>query len=207
MKHIKKEILHALTDNYFQKQKYYPDRKSLLPVDTMDVTGCTIEQAWIWASTYCNLYSWYSSNRAAGNITMSFKEYLAKMLTTKIVNPKTGKEEYCSTEEGYINLRKELISPVVMGYDFKPEFYEAPGINVKDLLDNPLKYLNPENFYQMKMAATKGGTHFVTCYVDLKEGLMGDDTSYRGVPFSFKKYINEKNFIWLMKIPNITKGV
>lgn len=217
MKQIKKDILHSLTASYFQKQKYYPDKKTMLPLDIKDVTRCSLEQAWIWAATYCNVWSWYSTNRAAGNTNLSFKEYLAKMLSTKIIDPITQKEVFCITKEGYFNIHKEFISPVIFGYEFEPEFYEAPGVDINDLLNNPLAYLDPDYFYQMKMRGTTGGTHFVGCYVDIKSKkeddgqisttgvLMGDDTSYRGIPFEFKKYINSQNFLWLMKIPNVRR--
>jgi len=191
MDKIKAEILNATMENYFQFQKQFPDKHSLLFADIKSVLDCAEAEAEKMASTHCNMVSYWGCNLVKGNTNMKYADFYTNML----------ENNYCNNE-GFIKVSsdpersKEIISEEIFGIPYTQEYFS----NYKDIL-KPLVKLDPSCFYQLKMKGDTSGFHFIACYIDSQTGLlMGSDTSYRGTPFVLSKKITKDNFVWLLKI-------
>jgi len=188
---IKSDILNSITENYFQFQKQYPKKHSLLFDDIKSVLDCKQAEAEKLAGTHCNMVSFWSSNVSKGNTSMKYAEFYDNMLENKFCN-----------KEGFIKVAsdpehsKEIVCNDIFGFQYTMEYFE----DYEDVL-KPLIRLDPKCFYQLKMKGDTSGFHFIACYIDSQTGfLMGSDTSYRGTPFVLSKKITKDNFVWLLKI-------
>jgi hypothetical protein len=82
MKQIKKDILHSLTASYFQKQKYYPDKKTMLPLDFKMLHRCSLNSM-DWAQNLQCMELVLTIER--GKYKFKLQRISAKMLSTKII--------------------------------------------------------------------------------------------------------------------------
>lgn len=148
--------------------------------DIMTVLKCDIETAEQKAKTHCNMVSTYSMITASGNYFDTYADFFKFCLYNK----------YCD-ESGYIGGTK--------GKD-KEQLFEELGIisSFKQFKSMDVSKLNPDKFYWIKMKADTGGFHFVSAYVQNGK-LYISCSSYRGNPAEAAKYLNAKNFIWIME--------
>lgn len=185
MNKLQSDILNSTIANYFQFAKQFPDKKSLLFADIIKVLECTQAMAEKFASTHCNMVSFWALNYSQGKTKMGYADFFENML----------ENNYCN-KEGFIKVGKNVVCSQIFGFDFKIEYFE----DYEDVL-KPLIKLKVEDGYQVKMKADTSGFHFMSAYVDKESGLlMGSDTSYRGTPFVLAEKIKQKNFVWLMRV-------
>lgn len=185
MNKIQSQTLNAVVENYFQFQKHFPDKESLLFEAIKDVLECSQAMAEKFASTHCNMVSFWALNYAQSKTNMIYADFFDNMLENNFCN-----------KEGRIKVGKDVVCDQIFGYEFKIEYFE----DYEDVL-KPLIRLKPEDGYQIKMKADTSGDHFMSAYIDVETGLlMGVDTSYRGTPFVMAEKITQKNFKWLLKV-------
>lgn len=184
-------LLNTYASNYFQFQKQFPKRTSLLFADIKKVLECSEPVAEKFASTHCNLNSFWNCNISSGKTNMPYADFYDVML----------EKQYCN-KEGFIKVArdpdnsKEIICDEIFGYTFDALYYE----DYEDVI-NPQARLDAGYFYQLKMKGDTSGFHFIACYIDIDTGIfMGADTSYRGTPFILSTKVNAKNFVWLLRI-------
>lgn len=182
-------FLNTIVANYFQFQKQHPGQHSALFDDIKLVLKCTQSQAEAFASTHCNMLSFWALNYAQGKTDMGYADFFENMLENNFCN-----------KEGFIKVgkdpehSKEIICDEIFGFQFKLVYFE----DYEDVV-NPGKRLNEKKGYQLKMKGDTSGFHFISCYID-SGVLKGADSSYRGTPFDLVKKINSKNFIWLLEV-------
>jgi len=185
MNKIQSLTLNAVTETHFQFQKQFPNKESLLFEDIKKVLECNQAMAEKFASTHCNMVSFWALNYSQSRTNMIYADFFENML----------ENNYCN-KEGRILVDKDIVCKEIFGFDFEIEYFE----DYEDVL-KPLVRLDPENGYQIKMKADTSGFHFMAAYIDVETGLlMGTDTSYRGTPFVMADKIKQKNFVWLMRV-------
>lgn len=178
-------ILISIIETHFQFQKQHPGKRSILFDDIKKVLECSLDYAEKFASTHCNMVSFWGLNYSQKLTTMQYDDFFNNMLENNFCN-----------KEGKIKVEKDVVCEQIFGYDFKIKYFE----DYEDVL-NPLTRLNPEKGYQLKMKGDTSGFHFIACYIDVETGLMmGVDSSYRGTPFILSEKVNPKNFIWLLEV-------
>lgn len=179
------ETLTTLIYNHFQFQKQFPKRHSELFDDIIKVLECSLDYAEKFASTQCNMVSFWGLNKSQDKTSMSYSDFYDNMLENNFCN-----------KEGKIKVDKDIVCDEIFGYKFELKYFE----DYEDVL-NPLTRLNMEKGYQLKMKGDTSGFHFIACYIDIDTGLlMGVDTSYRGTPFILSEKVTSENFIWLLEV-------
>ena len=184
MNKLQSDILNSTVANYFQFQHQFPDKHSLLFDDIKKVLGCSESQAEGFASSHCNMLSFWALNYSQGKTSMGYADYFENMLENNFCN-----------KEGFIKVDKSVVCDQIFGYKFDMEYYE----DYEDVL-KPLLKMSPDNGYQIKIKADSSGFHFMSAYIDENGILMGVDSSYRGTPFVLADKVSQNNFIWLMKV-------
>lgn len=163
------DALNTITLNYNQ----FLD--SLLVGDIMSILKCTKHEAMNYASTHCNMVSFWALLLVNNETGMLYDEFFSWCLANRHCN-----------EAGYLYTEKvELCNH--LNINFNPEFYREYK-NVKDA--NEME----ETFYQMRIQG-----HFMASYV--KDGKVYlSDTSYRGQGIEAIGTIPPHEFKWLMKM-------
>jgi len=183
MNTTKVNIINSIAQSYFQfAHQHNGNKNSALFADIMAVLNCSEADAENYASTHCNMISFYNALYSTGKITMVYQDYFREMLN----------HSFCDNH-GFFQQEKDVVCRTLFGFDF--QVLHLPDYN---------NVLNPENLdkdsaYQMLIHPEADGSHFITTYIDENGILMGADTSYRGTPFVVADKIPANQFGWLLK--------
>jgi hypothetical protein len=161
--------------NQFEKTDLFNDIKAVL--------NCDDKTAAKYATSHCNMLSFWAGIKVQGYTDIEYKDFFKLMLDHEF-----------STESGFFNVGKDKVMEDLFGVDFDLEY-------VKDFEDviNPFR-LDKDSVYQMKL---DNSMHFMDCEVDEHNILLVYDSGNRGVgvPAIGADRINEKFFKWMLRIP------
>jgi len=170
--------------NYFQfAHQHQGNKNSALFIDIMTVLNCTEAEAEKFASTHCNMVSFWNGLFSTEKINMIYQDFFKEMLRHNFCNYK-----------GFFDEEKNVISKNLFNLDI-PVNHITDYANILDPSN-----LDPDSAYQMLIHPEPGADHFVITYIDENIVLMGADTSYRGTPFAVADKISEQQFGWLLKL-------
>lgn len=120
---------------------------------------CTKKQAKEYATTHCNLVSFYAILYCQNLVTISYSDFFRKLLNNKSVD-----------NYGYFNLDKEVVLKL---------------LNIKcNIISTPFGVNYHAGFYQLKIT-NYHGDHFIACYSE-NYNLYICDTGGRGIGVSLE---------------------
>lgn len=168
------EILNQTVKSLWQVKK-----PSLLPAYISEATGCQIVQAEEWAKTHCNTTSLYGILYASLSYHGTYADFFGELLNNNM----------CRADGYTLKTKKQILDHFEIESELKT-FYNY------SVLENPAEYLDPEKFYQLRIA---NGGHFTDGYQD-DEVLYITDTMNRGNPVKAVDVIIQSEFKWIMEI-------